>query len=66
MSEEKGRDWDRVDALLNAQPHVRELADGSFRVEKAGVVGVGPTIDEATADMAEKLTAHMLNEPGLE
>ncbi|MDB5308954.1 MAG: hypothetical protein JWO38_3156 [Gemmataceae bacterium] len=52
-------DYERRDKMLKAQPHVRELGDGSFRVEMAGIVGVGPTIDKAVRDLSEKVAVAM-------
>lgn len=46
---------ERLTEIIQAETTVTELPDGSFRVEKAGMVGVGPTKVDAITDLAEKL-----------
>ena len=44
--------WD----MLDAKPTVLELPGGGYRVEKAGLVGVGRTRDAAIRDLADKFS----------
>lgn len=46
---------ERLLAIVQAEPTVTQLADGSYRVEKAGMVGVGPTKLDAITDLSGKL-----------
>ena len=46
---------DAILKVLLAKSTTTELPDGSFRVEQAGMVGVGKTREEAVSDLTEKL-----------
>jgi hypothetical protein len=42
-------------SLLDGATTVEELVDGQVRVQRAGIVGIGRSIAEATRDLAGKL-----------
>ena len=49
-----------VIALMNASTAVVQIPDGSVRVEKGGIVGVGISLVDAVCDWCERLAAHLI------